>query len=132
VLRLAATLGRVSLVDSLALGRGASTSRTIRSTSSSAALLRLLRSIGVVPVSSSYSNTPSEYTSERVSMSRLFRFACSGDMYSGVPTTAPNPVTSVLSVRDWPVALATPKSMTLGTGWSSYSATSTLEGLMAR
>ncbi len=37
-------------------------------------------------------------------------------MYSGVPTTAPKPVMSVCSVSCGPVALATPKSMTLGTG----------------
>ena len=37
-------------------------------------------------------------------------------MYSGVPTTAPNPVTSVFSVSGWPTALATPKSITLATG----------------
>src|SRR5205809_4856182 len=52
----------------------------------------------------SYSSTPSEYTSERVSMSRLFRLACSGDMYSGVPTMAPIPVISVLSVNVCPAA----------------------------
>ena len=53
-------------------------------------------------------------------------------MYSGVPTTAPNPVISVLSVSVCPVALATPKSITFGTGLSSYSATSTFDGLMSR
>ena len=55
----------------------------------------------------------------RVSMSRLFSSACSGLMYSGVPTTAPRPVNSVCSVSGWPVALATPKSITLGTGLPS-------------
>jgi hypothetical protein len=33
-----------------------------------------------------------------------------------VPTTAPKPVNSVRSVSRWPVALATPKSITFGTG----------------
>ena len=42
------------------VGRGASTSRTMRSISKSAALPRLFLSSGVVPVSSSYSSTPSE------------------------------------------------------------------------
>ena len=50
-------------------------------------------------------------------------------MYSGVPTTAPNPVISVLSVSGCPAALATPKSITFGTGLSSYRATSTLRRL---
>ena len=35
----------------------------------------------------------------------LVQLACSGDMYSGVPTTAPNPVTSVLSVSGCPARL---------------------------
>ena len=55
----------------------------------------------------------------RVSMSWLLTSACSGDMYSGVPTNAPKPVNSVLSVRRCPVALATPKSITFTTGLSS-------------
>ena len=54
--------------------------------------------------------------SERVSMSSWFSSACSGDMYCGVPTTAPNWVERVSSVSRPPVALATPKSITLGTG----------------
>ena len=37
-------------------------------------------------------------------------------MYSGVPMIWSKPVKSVLSVRLCPVALAMPKSMTLGTG----------------
>ncbi len=53
VLRLAAMLARASVVLSRVLGRGGSTSRTIRKTSSTAARPRLLRSTGVVPVSSS-------------------------------------------------------------------------------
>jgi hypothetical protein len=65
-------------------------------------------------------------------MSAWLISACSGDMYSSVPTTAPKPVTRVFSVNGWPAALATPKSMTLGTGWPSYRATSTLDGLRSR
>src|SRR5262245_31101527 len=53
-------------------------------------------------------------------------------MYSSVPRNEPNAVNSVRSVSFSPVALATPKSITFGTGWSSYSATSTLEGLRSR
>ena len=44
----------------------------------------------------------------RVSMSRPLGPACSGDMYSGVPTIWAKPVTSDLSVRSSPSALATP------------------------
>ena len=50
-------------------------------------------------------------------------------MYSSVPTICPNSVNIVFSVSRWPVALATPKSITLGTGWPSYSATSTFDRL---
>src|SRR5580704_14081391 len=50
--------------------------------------------------------------SERVSTSRLLSCACSGDMYSGVPSTASWAVCSVRSVSDWCIALASPKSMT--------------------
>ena len=59
-LRLAAMLGKASELLSFALGRGASTSRTIRKTSKSAASPSDLRSMGVLPVSSSYNKTPSE------------------------------------------------------------------------
>ena len=57
--------------------------------------------------------------------------ACSGDMYAGVPTIAP------VSARLWSVslnsvALATPKSMTLGVGRPSTSVTSTLLGFRSR
>jgi hypothetical protein len=55
----------------------------------------------------------------RVSMSWLLTSACSGDMYSRVPTMAPKPMTSVLSVNVCPAAVATPKSITFGTGWPS-------------
>ena len=54
--------------------------------------------------------------SARVSMSSPEKPACSGDMYSSVPTTAPNCVDSDSSVSLPAVALATPKSITLGTG----------------
>ncbi len=65
-------------------------------------------------------------------MSSWFSSACSGDMYSSVPTTAPNSVNSVRSVSFGPAALATPKSITFGTGLPSYNATSTLDGLRSR
>ena len=80
VCRFAAMLGRVLVALSRVLGRGGSSSRTTRSTSNSAAFLNRSRSIGVEPVSNSYSSTPSEYTSERVSMSIWLKVACSGLM----------------------------------------------------
>src|SRR5215471_16776664 len=68
----------------------------------------------------------------RVSMSSWLTSACSGDMYSRVPTIAPKPVTRVLSVSGWPAALATPKSITFGTGRPSYGATNTFDGFRSR
>ncbi len=65
-------------------------------------------------------------------MSSWLSCACSGDMYSGVPTIAPKPVTRLASVSCDPAALATPKSITFGTGRSSYRQTSTFVGLMSR
>jgi len=65
----------------------------------------------------------------RVSMSSWFSLACSGDMYSIVPTTWPNSVNIVFSVRRWAIALAMPKSITLGTGVWSYSADEDVRGL---
>src|SRR4030095_9236656 len=62
----------------------------------------------------------------RVSMSSWLISACSGDMYSNVPTILPKPVTNVLSVSACPAALATPKSITLGTGLPSYRAARTV------
>ena len=53
-------------------------------------------------------------------------------MYSGVPINWAKPVKSVLSVRLCPVALAMPKSMTLGTGTPSMTVTRMFEGLMSR
>ena len=70
--------------------------------------------------------------SVRVSMSSCFISACSGLMYSGVPTTAPSPVNSVWSVSGCAVALATPKSMIFGTGRPSSNVTRTFEGLRSR
>ena len=67
------------------LGRGGSSSLMMRRISSNAASRNRSPSNGVVPVSSSYSSTPSEYTSLRVSASSWFTSACSGLMYSGVP-----------------------------------------------
>src|SRR5947208_2832690 len=57
--------------------------------------------------------------SARVSMSRLFSSACSGAMYSRVPTIWPTSVNIVRSVSFCAVALATPKSITLGIGLPS-------------
>ena len=68
----------------------------------------------------------------RVSMSSWFSLACSGLMYSSVPTIWPYCVNIVFSVSLWLMALATPKSMTLGTASSSYSATSTFAGFKSR
>ncbi len=67
-----------------------------------------------------------------MSMSWRVSSACSGLMYSGVPTRTPSSVTIVRSVNFFPVALAMPKSMTLGTALPSTFATSTLEGFRSR
>ncbi len=116
--RLALSEGNASAVLSLVLGRGGSSSRTTRNISSSPFSRNSFFENGGLPASSSYSNTPREYTSLRVSMSRLLNVACSGDMYCGVPTT-PIPVSIVASVSVPPVAFATPKSITFTTGLSS-------------
>jgi len=85
VRRLAATLASVAaFCPSLVLGLGGSTSRSTRCNSPYAADRSSFPLKGVLPVSNSYISTPSEYTSVRVSMSRL-PSACSGLMYSGVP-----------------------------------------------
>ena len=55
----------------------------------------------------------------RVSTPRALISACSGLMYSSVPIIAPNCVNKVRSVSFCSVALATPKSITLGTGLPS-------------
>ena len=68
----------------------------------------------------------------RVSTSRPLSSACSGLMYSGVPISWAKPVKSVFSVSCWPIALATPKSITLGTGAPSCSVTRTFDGLRSR
>jgi hypothetical protein len=55
----------------------------------------------------------------RVSIPGALKDACSGLMYSSVPTSWPYRVDVVHSVGVCPVALDTPKSMTLGTGMPS-------------
>jgi hypothetical protein len=70
--------------------------------------------------------------SERVSMSSPEKPACSGDMYSRVPTTTPNCVDSESSVSRPDIALATPKSITLGIGRLSMIVTRMLDGLRSR
>ena len=132
MLRFADRLGNSTAVLSLVLGRGGSSSRMTRKTSSIATFFSSSFRNGVLPESNSYRSTPSEYTSLRVSISKLFRLACSGDMYSGVPTTWFTPVFSSESTRLAPVALATPKSITFGTGRSSTIVTNTFDGLISR
>ena len=113
ICRWAAIAGRRSFESlSRVLGRGGSSSRITRSTSSRAASWTRFWSAASSRSAARTGGRPGEYTSDRVSMSRLFSSACSGLMYSGVPTTAPNPVTSVCSVSGCPAALATPKSIT--------------------
>ena len=58
--RFAAIVGKPSAVLSFVLGFGGSSSRITRSISSMPACFQLLARNGVVPVSSSYSSTPSE------------------------------------------------------------------------
>ena len=59
--------------------------------------------------------------SARVSTSIALNVACSGAMYSGVPATVPKALYRLCSVSCRPlVALARPKSMTLGTGVPSW------------
>ena len=71
--------------------------------------------------------------SARVSTSSALNRACSGAMYSGVPATLPKAVNRLCSVSRIPlVALARPKSITLGTGLSSWASTRMLEGLRSR
>jgi hypothetical protein len=62
------------------LGRGGSSSRMIRWISASPAPRSRAGSNGGVPLTSSYSSTPSEYTSVRVSTSRPLIAARSGLM----------------------------------------------------
>ena len=131
MLRLAARLGKVSEPLSFILGRGGSTSRTMRSISSRAPRLKSWASSGGEPTSSSYSITPRAYTSVRVSMSIEVGSACSGLMYVGVPTMTPMSA-KLISVSFCSVALATPKSITLGVGRPSTSVTRTLAGFKSR
>src|SRR5437764_411517 len=58
--------------------------------------------------------------SERVSTPSWLISACSGAMYSNVPTIVPYCVNIVRSVSRCAVALATPKSMTFGTGLAEF------------
>ena len=58
--------------------------------------------------------------------------ACSGLMYSGVPTSMPCSVTVVWVAGDVWIALAIPKSMIFGVPRPSSSETRTFEGLMSR
>ena len=53
-------------------------------------------------------------------------------MYSGVPTSWPSRVSAVGPAGPGPVALAMPKSMTLGTGTPSQVATRTFGGFRSR
>ena len=129
---MAATVGNEPLVRNRRLGRGGSSSRMIRSTSSKAPEREAIFFKGRVTSQQFVENTPSAYTSLRVSISSWLIFACSGLIYSRVPTICPYRVNIVLSVSDCSSAFATPKSITLGTGVSSYSATITLDGLISR
>ena len=65
-------------------------------------------------------------------MSPVIVSACSGLAYSGVPTIWPNCVSNVFSTAHLSVALAMPKSITLGTGAPSCSVTSTFDGFRSR
>src|ERR1019366_4605282 len=71
-------------------------------------------------------------TSVRVSISSPEDLACSGLIYSGVPTNAPRRVNIVSAVSFWVSALATPKSMIFGAGRPSTSVTRTFDGFKSR
>jgi hypothetical protein len=102
---------------SIAPGRVGSPVRIARSASSSVISPR--PSCGPRPHSSSYSTTPSEYTSVRVSIAPGSPAACSGLMYASVPTSWPSIVWSVLAASD-SVARAIPKSSTFtAPAWST-------------
>ena len=133
ICRLAAALGVPSAVLIRLDGTGDSCSRTSLNISSNTAFLIVSRVSGVVPVSNSYRMTPNAYTSARVSTSVAWNDACSGAMYIGVPSTVPNPVCRLCSDRAVaPTALASPKSITFGTGFPSRCSTKTLDGLRSR
>ena len=54
-------------------------------------------------------------------------------MYSGVPSIWTNPVYTVCSVSNWPIALATPKSITFTTPIPSCTCSANVgEGLRSR
>ena len=101
------------------LGLGGSSSRISRSISSkrrlleSFALQRRAARQQLVQQHPQAVNVAARVDVELVKL-RLF-----GLMYSSVPTIAPKAVNSVCSVSFCPVALATPKSITLGTGLPS-------------
>jgi hypothetical protein len=76
------------------------------------------------PLSSSNSTTPSDHTSVGGPTEARSPVTVSGDMYPGVPTTAP-----VLVMRSSPSREANPKSATRTRPWSS---TSRLSGFTSR
>ena len=65
-------------------------------------------------------------------MSCARRSACSGLMYSGVPTSTPSSVTIVFSVSRCAIAFARPKSMILGIALSFCCTTMTFDGFKSR
>ena len=87
--------------------------------------LGLSASNGVLPVSSSYSATPSAYRSLRASTWRRLPCACSGGMYSGVPMQVPDLVSAV----ETSTLRARPKSVRCG---SPDSSSRMFDGLMSR
>jgi hypothetical protein len=125
-------LGVCASIVRRVLGLCGSAVRIIRAIPSNPASRSDLGSSGRVPVSNSYRTTPSEKISVRVSTSNPLVCACSGDMYSGVPISAPVCVKSVCCVNDWFVALAMPKSITFGTGFPSTSVTRMFVGFRSR
>ncbi len=59
--------------------------------------------------------------------------ACSGAMYSGVPATVPKAVYRLCSVSGRPrVGVGRPKSITFGTGRSSWLSTRMFRGFRSR
>ena len=70
------------------------------------------RPVGWASVSSSYSSTPSAYTSVDVVSSACWN--CSGAAYRGVSASALSPVSAVCAISAWPgSSLAMPKSSSL-------------------
>jgi len=87
--------------------------------------------MGVVPVSSFVEDhAQGIHVRASVHVRGRLNVACSGAMYSGEPATVPSRVNSVRSVNcSPPIALARPKSITLGTGLPSWLSTRMLLGL---